>query len=909
MAATEEKKYLINVEDNLDEYAKNAASAKKEVERLKKENEELKKSTTATSEEIEQSNAALKVAQKEYNNATGTLQKMTAAQKANGSSYDDLYKQWQAAERQLKSLNGTVVKNADGTITLTEEYKKAKVEVDNAKKALNQFTTGVSDGRNNVGLYGDAIKEAFGDLGGQISSAVPGFDKLNQGIQVAKVGFTGLRGAIMATGIGALVILLISLFQYFTKTKEGASLLSQGMAALGAVFDTLMAALKPVGKFIVSIFTEPKKAMSDLLDFLKGQVINRFNGFGKILQGIWKIMKGDFSDGLKLMGEGAAQATTGVENLGAKIKAMANEALAAAKAAAQLAAAQSDLDQANVDATRSLADLEKQAENYKQIADDTTRSMDERTKAADLADRAERAALAKRVSLAKEAFRIASLELEQQKKRGNDTIEVQQKAADAYAALRGAESAYTTALNDNGKRRREIELDYLELRLDSIEKGFEAVKAANVSAINDDRKTVAERRAILLALTSIRNDAFNKEINLIEKQTKKQIDLADLAASKDSTELDAKLKRLQLSEKATIRLQDIVKNQIDTNTEFAELQKTLDEKAIARKQAFDAKEKELFDASNTRNREMLSQKATQELEITAQLQKNKAEIEIKNADDRSLKIQQIESAKAQALRDITLENETQTALLAEQQRNEKAAADIAAMQVEADQKTKLLQDNEILNQQNLLAISQTYDLQRKSNTAATESEITANQKLEIELRKKALQGTVQVASDVFGTMSELVGKQTAIGKAFAITQAIINTYSSAVAAYNSAAQVPFVGYILGPIAAGAAVAAGLKNVQAIKSASTGGGGAASGGGSTVSASFTAANSSIAQSATQGASANRLGEIQQNVTNQATTTAAAQTTAQAINEKPIVVSVEAFEAKASEKRQIEVRSNI
>ena len=214
-------------------------------------------------------------------------------------------------------------------------------------------------------------------------------------------------------------------------------------------------------------------------------------------------------------------------------------------------------------------------------------------------------------------------------------------AADAYAALRGAESAYTTALNDNGKRRREIELDYLELRLDSIEKGFEAVKAANVSAINDDRKTVAERRAILLALTSIRNDAFNKEINLIEKQTKKQIDLADLAASKDSTELDAKLKMLQLSEKATIRLQDIVKNQIDTNTEFAELQKTLDEKAIARKQAFDAKEKELFDAANTRNREVLNQKATQELEITAQLQKNKAEIEIKNADDRSLKIHQI----------------------------------------------------------------------------------------------------------------------------------------------------------------------------------------------------------------------------------------------------------------------------
>ena len=123
------------------------------------------------------------------------------------------------------------------------------------------------------------------------------------------------------------------------------------------------------------------------------------------------------------------------------------------------------------------------------------------------------------------------------------------------------------------------------------------------------------------------------------------------------------------------------------------------------------------------------------------------------------------------------------------------------MQIEQTQKDQLLIDAEAQNKANSLAIQANYDMQRKLNAAQTESEITANQKLELSLRQKALEGSLTVASSVFGQMSELAGKQTELGKAFAITQAIINTYSSAVAAYNSAAAIPVVGWVLGPIAA------------------------------------------------------------------------------------------------------------
>ena len=68
-----------------------------------------------------------------------------------------------------------------------------------------------------------------------------------------------------------------------------------------------------------------------------------------------------------------------------------------------------------------------------------------------------------------------------------------------------------------------------------------------------------------------------------------------------------------------------------------------------------------------------------------------------------------------------------------------------------------------------------------------------------------------------------LGEGNKLYKAFAIANAIMNTYQAAVAAYQSAAAIPIVGWVLGPVAAGAAVAAGLANVAKIRSAREQGG--------------------------------------------------------------------------------------
>ncbi|HCR8473758.1 TPA: hypothetical protein OPF55_004505, partial [Shigella flexneri] len=78
-----------------------------------------------------------------------------------------------------------------------------------------------------------------------------------------------------------------------------------------------------------------------------------------------------------------------------------------------------------------------------------------------------------------------------------------------------------------------------------------------------------------------------------------------------------------------------------------------------------------------------------------------------------------------------------------------------------------------------------------------------------------------------------LGEASTAYKAFAITQATIATYTSAVEAYKSTEAIPVVGPFLAPVAAAAAVAAGLANVGKIRSVREQGGNLAAGQMSTI----------------------------------------------------------------------------
>ena len=144
-------------------------------------------------------------------------------------------------------------------------------------------------------------------------------------------------------------------------------------------------------------------------------------------------------------------------------------------------------------------------------------------------------------------------------------------------------------------------------------------------------------------------------------------------------------------------------------------------------------------------------------------------------------------------------------------------------------RSRIEQENALLNQQleieNLTA-DRKLEIQRtlRENEMALSDAALKNEADNIaaykslqEKKNQAVQSTLSVASEVFSAMATIAGEETKAGKAFAVTQAIIDTYASANAAYSSMAGIPYVGPALGIAAAAAAVASGIANVKTILS--------------------------------------------------------------------------------------------
>ena len=125
--------------------------------------------------------------------------------------------------------------------------------------------------------------------------------------------------------------------------------------------------------------------------------------------------------------------------------------------------------------------------------------------------------------------------------------------------------------------------------------------------------------------------------------------------------------------------------------------------------------------------------------------------------------------------------------------------------------------------------------------------IKANAEARVDIDKAEVEAKMNNASKIaglLGGLSDLVGKETAAGKAFAVAQATIDTYLSAQKAYQSMVGIPVAGPALAAVAAGVAIAGGIANVRKIVSTKVPGGGGGGVSAPSISASAPAVTSGV-----------------------------------------------------------------
>lgn len=145
-----------------------------------------------------------------------------------GETINELTRSSIKLNREIKDLKpGT-----DEYIKKTEDYKKVNGRLNEVRGELRGIKKENSSliSQFQQFLPFNSQFSTFGNTIGGVKTGVGGLTK----------GFGVLKGAIIATGIGAFVVLLGSLFSWLTKTQRGMELMDKATAAVSATFDVII---------------------------------------------------------------------------------------------------------------------------------------------------------------------------------------------------------------------------------------------------------------------------------------------------------------------------------------------------------------------------------------------------------------------------------------------------------------------------------------------------------------------------------------------------------------------------------------------------------------------------------------------------------------------------------------------
>ena len=768
------------------------------------------------------------------NTLTGSIRELGTALAQNRRIYED-FTQAQRESAEGKQLLETIHAQDEAYRELQRSIGVTQVDVGNYRQAILDAL----DSQNSLGTSLNTIIGQLQGLKGHFSGTVNIITNyVNYGRATANtqnaianatrntsIAFKVLRGAFLALGLPALLMLLGSLISYFTSTQEGINKVNRVLTPLKVVFQTLWGVVQNVGKIMVEAFKaawEPIKKVGEFIGTFIitpiKQVIGVVKGLGKVLtgdfKGAWEDVKKPAQDLVnkgKEMGKAAVEARAKYAELGKEMKGVVgsigdtmDEAIKRGKRIEEI---NQKLSSSEADFIQQTAELKQLFKEQNMIAEDTTKTFAEREEAAkksieiqkqinklaedrngleqellnlkfasnDTSD-ADRAELArKKAELAEQAAaRIEAITTQ------NNKVNTIRKAANDQANAQAKEAA------DKARAHLEEQLKWQREAVEEYVKTNSAVAQSLQERLAIEEKGMQDRLALLdkeKANGLIKKNEYEKQKREIEREfLKTKVELSIEAVKKEAEQYEAQNKTKIESETrltAELILQEQARQDAIYQKKVEALEKEKQLKQDARDWDYNAEEE-----YQSQLQTLQEEHDTQRRELKKQADQQDKEQRKLNADlDFQERIARLESEEVgeYEIRYAQLENENALAIQ------------------KADEQHQAGQLSDEQYQRNLELIRKNY----------------AKKKMAID--KSVEDAKLQAFQSVFGQIKGLVGEQTALGKAAAIAETTINTYMAAQKAYSAMAAIPVVGPALGAVAAAAAVASGLMNVAKISS--------------------------------------------------------------------------------------------
>jgi hypothetical protein len=473
------------------------------------------------------------------------------------------------------------------------------VETGNAEKDIKKINKEIENLDNEAKKSSESVETLKGSIDKTTGGAISRFKGLAGTLKSVSSGFKTLRGAIIASGIGALLIAITSIIAAFKSSEEGQNKFAKLMAVIGSVVDNVIDVFASLGEIIIGLFSGESEAIKAAKSFGKklfdvvGLPIKTIIDTAKTLASVLgALFSGDIEGAFNSLNQGVKDITGNFTEAG--------DAIMSAK--------------------DTIVDFGKEAANEAKLA---AKVADDRAKA----DKIDRDLLVERARLENE---IAQLRLQSRE-------EEKFNAKERASFLKEAQKLEDSLL--------EKEKESLKLRADAV-----ALENTFARSTKENLDAEAEAQAKLLRVQAARTNA--------QRQTQRELNRLnrEIAAEARARAKEEEDRQKKLEEDNKKRLESIAKIREKFVTEQENLEDQTEEQKLARQRERAQAELDQLIGTETEKRQAQIELDTffDNKEIELRDKKNKA-LEQKNKESRERDAEEekrIAAVVAQAKLDI-----------------------------------------------------------------------------------------------------------------------------------------------------------------------------------------------------------------------------------------------------------------
>lgn len=810
---------------DIDPLIKQTKEVKKELDILKANQKELTKEGQTSSKQFVENAASIKILSTAYNNnvkaitanvktaatqaqadelindvlsrQVTTIQEAREQNKALNAIRNSVNATTTEGQKQIQRLNNALDANNDFIKDNADQYLKQKINIgnytDSVKNALQQ--TGLfGGGLNKVSNVFNSFTPIFVNVKNELTQVVAQFNATTQATQgytaaqkasaVATGGVSAalkiFRLALIATGIGAIVVVIGSLIAALKTSEEGQNRLNKILGIAGSIIGNLIDVFATFGEIVINAILKPQEAWENLttafkkgFDFVKGQVIDRFIANFTILFGF-------FEKGVLKLRIAWANFTGDADNA----QALQNEL---DKVTKKVDEAADKINEKNLEVIKLYADAKDAVSGFvDELAKEAKAAADVADKRAK-ADKLERQLLVERSNL---ESKISELKL---KSRQEDQFTAEERRK----ALIDAQALEDSLLAS--------EVEVLELRRDAIQ--LENTFARSVKENLDEQ---AKAEAAVNNIVKQRNDlqrSTQRELNRVNNEVQKNAKAAQDAQIKQFND-EIKLLQEQRGFRARTLEEDLKDAEIIADKRLEVLKKELKLGRITRTE-FEIESLSIENDLLERRANIVSEAAQKELDAYVEANQSKIDSDL-FFSEQALQVEQDRlNAIAKRRREFA-QKQLKEGVINQTQFND------AINKIDADNREKLdeaqekrdeaQQEKELIDLEN----KRIAEDERNENQFVLEAERLERQRLlEVEaaiktgadiklinekfaafretLENQVAEAKIQANQQSFDAIAGLLGQESALGKVAAIAAIVNNTVQESTKAFNTAA--------------------------------------------------------------------------------------------------------------------------